>query len=85
MKKICRTIKLKKYQTDIKEILNNMGNEDKKYYILYADSTYNYVWGVGELIKVLEQDHIHEVRCIFEEADKILIDRNIIINTDEIK
>ena len=43
MKKICRTIKLKKYQTDIKEILNNMGNEDKKYYILYADSTYNYV------------------------------------------
>lgn len=86
MKKICRTLKLRKFKTEItKEIWDSLSSSEKSYYILYADGTYELAWGEYDVIKALEKDHIREVKYIFDASDKIMVDRDIIINTDEIK
>lgn len=86
MKKICRTLKLKKFKTEInKEFFDSMPTSERSFYILYDDGKYELAWSEYDVIRALEKDHIRRVKYIFDTTDKIMVNREIIINTDEIK
>ena len=78
MKKIFRTIKLRKLKTEItKENLKEF--EGKQFYVLYRDDTYEYVMDTYDLRKILEKDHIKPIQYIFDATDRIIVDRDVAI------
>ena len=83
MKKIAQTIKLRKLKTEVnKEYVEKMN--EGNYLILFKDDTCKQVYTKDELINILSKDHIKPIRYIFSMADRIMVDRDIHINTDEI-
>lgn len=83
MKKICRTIKLRKFETFVdKEILDKI--DGYGYIVCFDDNTYKSCLGKMELRECLEKDHIKSIRYIFDIMDRIIIDRNVLIDTEEI-
>lgn len=85
MKKICRTIKLKKYKTQFIEDEDWIkSRENNSWIIVFTDWTATFCWDKNELYKYLENDHIKSIQYIFDIIDKITIDRDVIINTDEL-
>ena len=83
MKKIIQTIKLRRLKTEsnkkcIEEICE--GN----YLVLFRDDTCEEVYCKDDLVNILSKDHIKPVRYVFSMADRIVVDRDIVINTDEI-
>ena len=83
MKKICQTIKLKKLKTEItKDSLKDW--EGHEFYILYQDKTWEWAICKEEVVSALERDHIKPIKYIFDATDRIVINRDILINTDEI-
>lgn len=77
MKKLIQIISLRNYKTEvIKKFLEENPNHDN-FYILYTDGTYEEVYFKGDLISVLEKDHIKPIRYIFDANDRIIIDRKI--------
>lgn len=84
MKKIAQTIKLRKLKTEVnKEYVEKMN--EGNYLILFKDDTCKQVYTKDELINILSKDHIKPIRYIFSMADRIVVDRDIHINTDEIE
>ena len=78
MKKIFRTIKLRRLKTEItKENLKEF--EGKQFYVLYRNDTYEYACDTYDLRKILEKDHIKPIQYIFDATDRIIIDRDIAI------
>ena len=82
MKKICRTLKLRKYKT---KLIEGMKLKSIDYVVLFKDNTYKHCIGEDEVRELLEKDHINPIYCIFDMNDRIIVERNIIINTDVIK
>ena len=83
MKKICRTIKLRKFKTTVDEkSINKFDNH--MYMVCFDDNKWHMVWDKYDLRKLLEKDHIRPIRYIFDLNDGITIDRNVSINTDEV-
>lgn len=84
MKKVCRKIKLRKLKCEVsKELLEKeIGNES---IVLYWDNTYKHCIHKDELYDVLEKDHIKRIRYVFDMTDRIIVDRDILIETDEVK
>lgn len=80
MKKICRTIKLKKFKSmvDLDRI------DGYEYVVCFDDNTYKWCLSKSELRQCLENDHIKSIRYIFDMNDGIIISRDILIDTDEI-
>ena len=78
MKKIFRTIKLRRLKTEItKENLKEF--EGKQFYVLYRNDTYEYAMDTYDLRKILEKDHIKPIQYIFDATDRIIIDRDVAI------
>lgn len=83
MRKVIQTIRLRKLKTEVnKKSIEEMceGN----YLVLFRDNTCEEVYFKDDLIKILSKDHIKPVRYVFSMADRIIVDRDIAINTDEI-
>ena len=82
VKKIIQTIKLRKLKTEVnKKSIEKMceGN----YLVLFRDNTCEEVYFKDDLISILSKDHIKPVRYVFSMADRIVVDRDIYINTNE--
>lgn len=83
MKKICRTIKLIKFKSKLNEdsIKNIEGTE---FIVCFVSGKYTVVWCTDDLRLLLERDHINPIRYIFDMTDRIIISRDVLINTDEV-
>lgn len=84
MRKIIQTIKLRRLKTEV----NKKGIEEMcegNYLVLFKDNTCEEVYCKDVLINILSRDHIKPVRYVFSMADRIIVDRDIHINTDEIE
>ena len=82
MKNICRKIKLHKYRTELTEDICKE-TDGTKFLIVYKDNK----WELGDSFDVryaLEKDHIRPVYYIFDMNDRITVQKEVIINTDEI-
>lgn len=83
MKKICRTIKLRKFKTKInEEFIAEYNNH--QFLVCFDDSKWKYVLCKDELRELLERDHINPIRYIFDITDRIIVDRDVLINIDEV-
>ena len=83
MKKLIQTIKLRRFKTEVnKESIEIMceGN----YLVWFKDNSCQECYTKDDLIRLLEKDHIKPIRYIFNMSDRIIVDREIYINTDEI-
>lgn len=83
MKKLIQTIKLRRLKTEVnKECIEIMceGN----YLVWFKDNTCEEIYCKDDLINILSKDHIKPVRYVFSMADRIVINRDIAINTDKI-
>lgn len=83
MKKLIQTIKLRRLKTEVnKECIEIMceGN----YLVWFKDNTCEETYCKDDLINILSKDHIKPVRYVFSMADRIVINRDIAINTDKI-
>lgn len=83
MKKICRTIKLKKYKTYLDE-LSLEKIEGNNFIICFNDGSWIFGINKDDLQNNLEKDHIKRIRFIFDFGDRICINRDVVIDTDEI-
>lgn len=81
MKKICRTIKLRKFKSLINDFKSIEGNT---FAVLFEDGKYERVYLKEDLTRLLEKDHIRPILYIFDMADKIIVNRDILIDTDEV-
>ena len=54
------------------------------YLVLFKDDTCEEVYWKDVLMNILSKDHIKPVRYVFSMADRIVVDRDIVINIDEI-
>lgn len=83
MKKICRTIKLMKFRSRLNEdsIKNIEGTE---FVVCFDNRKYIRAYDKDDLRRLLERDHINPIRYIFDITDRIIISRDILIDTDEV-
>ena len=84
MKKVCRTIKLRKYKCKINEDSIKQ-QENTQFVICFDDGKYEHCWDTFDLRRLLEKDHIRKIDYIFDLTDRIVIDRNVLINTDNLE
>lgn len=83
VKKIIQTIKLHKFKTEVnKKIIEEM--DESSYLVWYKDGTCKEVNFKDDLIDILSKDHIKPIRYIFNMSDRIIVDRKIYINTEEV-
>jgi len=83
MKSICRYLKLKKLKSGVaKESWEKL--EGQEFIVVFWDNTIEHCIGRDELYHCLEQDHIKKIHYIFDMTDRIAINRDVIINTDEV-
>ena len=84
MKSICRYLKLKKLKSGVaKESWEKL--EGQEFLVVFSDGTTEWCIDKGNLYNCLEKDHIKRIRYIFDMTDRIILERDIIINTEEIK
>lgn len=79
MKKICQTIKLRRFKTGLSEENQKM-LEGNDFLVLYKDDTVKHIYTKDDLIEELENDHIKPIRYIFDMSDRIILDRDIKID-----
>lgn len=80
MKKVCRTIKLLKFKNEVNDCKNIEG---KDFLVCFKSGKYKEVYCKSDLIKLLEKDHINPIWYIFDMTDRILVRRDVLIQTDE--
>jgi len=83
MKKICRTIKLRKFKSFVNEF-NLKELQGQEFMVLFSNGTWVYCINKDELTKCLEKDHIKPIRQIYDFADRIMVNRDVLIDTDEV-
>lgn len=83
MKKLIQTIKLRRFKKEVnKEIIEKMCEGD--YLVWFKDNSCQECYTKDDLIRLLEKDHIKPIRYIFNMSDRIIVNRDIYINKDEI-
>ena len=83
MKKICRIIKLRKLKTKLNEIsLKNINDGD--FIVCFDNGKWEQCYDKIELRYLIEKDHINKITCIFDRKDRIILDRDVLIDTDNI-
>lgn len=81
MKNICRTIKLRKLKSGVaEEFWKEM--EGTEFVVIFDDGKAETWVNKERLYQLLENDHINHIKYIFDSTDRITLDRDIIINTD---
>lgn len=83
MRKIIQTIKLRRLKTEVNKNLIEEQNKNE-FLVLFKDGTCKETYYKDDLIRLLEKDHIKPIRYIFSMSDRIIIDRDIHINTEEV-
>lgn len=83
MKKIIQTIKLRRLKTEVNKNLIEEQNKNE-FLILFKDGTCKETYYKDDLIRLLEKDHIKPIRYIFNMSDRIIVDRDIHINIEEV-
>ena len=83
MKKLIQTIKLRKLKTEVNKEFIEKSNEDY-FLVWYRDGSCEESYCKDQLLNILSKDHIKPVRYIFSMADRIVIDRDIHINIEEV-
>ena len=83
MKKIIQTIKLRRLKTEVNKNLIEEQNKNE-FLILFKDGTCKETYYKDDIIRLLEKDHIKPIRYIFNMSDRIIVDRDIHINTEEV-
>lgn len=81
-KSICRILKLKKYRSALTEDICKE-TDGTEFLIIFKNGQ----WKSGDKYDVrfaLEEDHINPIDYIFDMNDRIIVNRNILINTDDI-
>lgn len=82
MKKIIQTIKLRRLKTEFnKEIIEDQNKNE--FLVLFRDGTCKEVNCKDDLIDILRKDHIKPIRYVFSMSDRIVLDRDILINQEE--
>ena len=83
MKSVCRYLKLKKLKSGVaKESWEKLAGND--FLVVFSDGTTEHCIDKYALYSCLEKDHIKSIRYIFDMTDRIVINRNIIIDTEAI-
>ena len=83
MKKICRKLKLMKYGCVFdQETLDKLSGES--FVVCFSNGTYENYCSRSDLVRVLENDHIKRIRYIFDMVNRIIVDRTVIIDTEDI-
>lgn len=83
MKRICRTIKLMKFRSKLNEdSIKNL--EGIEFIVCFDDGKYIGACDTYDLRKLLERDHINPIRYIFDITDRIMVRRDVLIDTDEV-
>ncbi len=82
LKKICRTIKLRKFKSEVivKESLDKFANHE--FIVCFEDNKWTLACDKWDLRRLLEKDHIRPICYIFDLTDRISIDRDVLINTN---
>lgn len=84
MKKIYRTIKLRKFKTKLnEEAIAKFDNHE--FIVCFDNDKWLFAYDKYDLRKHLERDHINPIRYIFDVTDRIVIDRDVLINTDVVE
>lgn len=83
MKKIIQTIKLRRLKTEVNKNLIEEQNKNE-FLVLFKDGTCKETYYKDDLIRLLEKDHIKPIRYIFNMSDRIIVDRDIHINIEEV-
>ena len=83
MKNICRTLKLMKFKSKLDEdsIKNLEGTE---FIVCFDSGKYTGACDKYDLRKLLERDHINPIRYIFDMTNRIIVRRDVLIDTDEV-
>lgn len=82
VRKIIQTIKLRKLKTEFNKEIIEAQNENE-FLVWFKDGTCKEVNFKDDLINILSKDHIKPIRYIFSMADRIIVDRDILINQEE--
>ena len=83
MKNILQTIKLRRLKTEFtKDSLKQFEGHD--FYVLYKDETWEWAIGKEDLARILKNDHIKPIYYIFDATDRIIVDRNVRIDVNNI-
>lgn len=81
MRKIIQTIKLRKLKTEFNKEIIEAQNENE-FLVWFKDGTCKKVNFKDDLINILSKDHIKPIKYIFSMADRIIVDRDILINQE---
>lgn len=84
MKKIIQTIKLRKFRTELNKS-SLKGVTDNDFLVWYKNGTCERAYSKHDLINILEKDHIKPIQYVFEMNDRIVVDRDIKIDIDELE
>lgn len=78
MKKIYQKIRLKKFDS---ELISQIEGHD--FYVLFDDNTYTHCISRYEVLDYIRRDHIKPIRYIFDAADRIILNREVLIEEIE--
>lgn len=82
-KKVCRTIKLRRYKSKInEESIKQM--ENNEFIVCFEDNKYLHCFDTFDLKRHLEKDHIRRILYIFDITDRIVIDRKVLFSLEDI-
>lgn len=84
MKRILQIIKLRKFKTELNESFLKGCYEGEHFLCWYKDGSCKEIFSKYDLIRELEKDHIKPIKYIFDMTDRIIIDRDIKINIEEV-
>lgn len=79
MKKLLQKIKLRSFKTGInREVLEELRGDE--YFVCYDDRTWEEVFRKEDLMYILKKDPIKPIRYVFDKYDRIIVDRDILID-----
>lgn len=84
MKKICRTIKLIKLKSELNEESISKW-ENHEFIVCFSNNKWCMACDKYDLRKMLERDHINPICYIFDITNRIIISRDVLINTDDLE
>lgn len=83
MKKIMKTIKLHRFRTELnKSVVDKLAGQE--FVVTYQDNTWEKVYYKEDLIPILNRDDKKPIHYIFDMTDRIIVDREILINPIDI-
>ncbi len=83
MKKIIQTLKLRKFRSEVHpEMFDKFAGSE--FVVLYDSGKWERVYFKDDLITILRNDHMNRITYVFDMVERIIIDRDIVIDIDKI-